>query len=139
MCRTSHRSCVEPPPVISCRSLSAALPISLFPPHAFPCLQIPTFHARPLHPECDVWCDFPVADRPNAVAQWISAVQNDPSMLKVWGHRGVEAGTRRKERAGYGSERNWRRRTSHHKHLLQRIVVQVRVHQWNRRVVRRSC
>jgi len=44
--------------------------------------EIPTFHAKPLHPECDGWCDFPVADRPNAVAQWISHVQANPSELK---------------------------------------------------------
>lgn len=44
--------------------------------------EIPTFHAIPLHPECDVWCDFPVADRPNAVAQWISAVKKDPSLVQ---------------------------------------------------------
>eukprot|EP00955_Chlamydomonas_euryale_P051253 354828-Chlamydomonas_euryale.AAC.2 len=46
------------------------------------CLQIPTFHAKPLQPECDVWCDFPVSDRPNAVAQWISHVGANPSELK---------------------------------------------------------
>ena len=39
------------------------------------CLQIPTFRATPLHPECDKYCDFPVADRANAVQQWIDAVQ----------------------------------------------------------------
>lgn len=44
--------------------------------------EIPTFHAKPLHPECDQWCDFPVADRPNAVRQWMSAVDKDPSLLK---------------------------------------------------------
>lgn len=46
--------------------------------------QIPTFHAIPLHPECDKWCDFPVADRPNAVAQWVSYVKANPSEIKVW-------------------------------------------------------
>lgn len=44
--------------------------------------EIPTFRADPLHPECDGYCDFPVADRPNAVMQWIQAVEKDPSMLK---------------------------------------------------------
>jgi len=44
--------------------------------------EIPTFHAKPLHPECDIWCDFPVADRPNAVAQWIASAQRDPSIIK---------------------------------------------------------
>ncbi|GAX80911.1 hypothetical protein CEUSTIGMA_g8346.t1 [Chlamydomonas eustigma] len=47
--------------------------------------EIPTFHAKPLHPECDVWCDFPVADRPNAVAQWVDSVKADPSkLLGAW-------------------------------------------------------
>lgn len=32
--------------------------------------QVPTFRATPLHPECDTYCDFPVADRANAVMQW---------------------------------------------------------------------
>lgn len=44
--------------------------------------QIPTFRANPLHPECDTWCDFPVADRPNAVKQWMDAVLREPAMLK---------------------------------------------------------
>jgi hypothetical protein len=47
-----------------------------------PFLQIPTFRANPLHPKCDEWCDFPVADRPNAVKQWIDAAAKDPSMIK---------------------------------------------------------
>jgi hypothetical protein len=44
--------------------------------------EIPTFHAKPLHPECDVWCDFPVADRPNAVAQWVDSIKADPSKIQ---------------------------------------------------------
>ncbi|GLI66190.1 hypothetical protein VaNZ11_009955 [Volvox africanus] len=44
--------------------------------------EIPTFRANPLHPQCDEWCDFPVADRPNAVKQWIDAAAKDPSMIK---------------------------------------------------------
>mmetsp|Transcript_41766 Transcript_41766/g.124933 ORF Transcript_41766/g.124933 Transcript_41766/m.124933 type:complete len:415 (-) Transcript_41766:147-1391(-) len=44
--------------------------------------EIPTFHAIPLHPECDTWCDFPVADRPNAVGQWLAHVKANPSELK---------------------------------------------------------
>jgi hypothetical protein len=47
-----------------------------------PCIQIPTFRATPLHPECDNYCEFPVADRPNAVQQWIDAVAANPSLLK---------------------------------------------------------
>ncbi|GLC55430.1 hypothetical protein PLESTB_000986400 [Pleodorina starrii] len=44
--------------------------------------EIPTFRANPLHPKCDEWCDFPVADRPNAVKQWIDAAAKEPSMIK---------------------------------------------------------
>ncbi|KAJ9529887.1 hypothetical protein QJQ45_022308 [Haematococcus lacustris] len=44
--------------------------------------EVPTFRAQPLHPKCDEYCDFPVADRANAVVQWIQAVKKDPSMLK---------------------------------------------------------
>ncbi|KAG2496629.1 hypothetical protein HYH03_005450 [Edaphochlamys debaryana] len=44
--------------------------------------EIPTFRANPLHPQCDEWCDFPVADRPNAVAQWIAAAATNPGMIK---------------------------------------------------------
>mmetsp|Transcript_4490 Transcript_4490/g.7562 ORF Transcript_4490/g.7562 Transcript_4490/m.7562 type:complete len:426 (-) Transcript_4490:524-1801(-) len=45
-------------------------------------LEIPTFRAKPLHPECDGYCDFPVADRANAVQQWIDAVGANPALLK---------------------------------------------------------
>jgi hypothetical protein len=45
--------------------------------------QVPTYRADPLTPACDTWCDFPVADRPNAVRQWIAAAEKDPSMIKV--------------------------------------------------------
>jgi len=44
---------------------------------------VPTFRANPLTPACDTWCDFPVADRPNAVRQWIAAAEKDPSMIQV--------------------------------------------------------
>ncbi|MEW5317898.1 MAG: hypothetical protein WDW38_009160 [Sanguina aurantia] len=43
--------------------------------------EIPTFRAAPLHPECDNWCDFPVADRPNAVHQWVKAALLDPTLV----------------------------------------------------------
>ncbi len=46
-------------------------------------LQVPTWRANPLTPECDTWCEFPVADRPNAVQQWVNAAKADPSMLQV--------------------------------------------------------
>lgn len=50
-----------------------------------PRLQVPTFRANPLHPACDEWCDFPVADRPNAVRQWIEAVeQGDEPLGGAW-------------------------------------------------------
>lgn len=42
--------------------------------------EIPTFRADPLEPKCDVWCDFPVKDRANAVMQWINATEKDPSL-----------------------------------------------------------
>lgn len=44
--------------------------------------QIPTFRAQPLQPDCDKWCWFPVADRANAVQQWINAAEQDMSMVK---------------------------------------------------------
>lgn len=44
---------------------------------------MPTWRAQPLHPECDTWCEFPVADRPNAVQQWVDAAKKDPSLIKV--------------------------------------------------------
>ena len=46
-------------------------------------IQIPTFRADPLTPQCDTWCEFPVSDRPNAVAQFFKAADADPSMIKV--------------------------------------------------------
>eukprot|EP00887_Chlorella_sp_A99_P004360 scaffold15.g4360.t1 len=39
--------------------------------------------ADPLHPECDGWCEYPVADRPNAVRQFMDAAKTDPSMIKA--------------------------------------------------------
>ena len=45
--------------------------------------KIPTFRADPLQPECDHWCWFPVADRANAVQQWLDAAAVDPSLIKA--------------------------------------------------------
>ncbi|PNW78775.1 hypothetical protein CHLRE_09g389763v5 [Chlamydomonas reinhardtii] len=45
--------------------------------------EIPTFIAQPLQPDCDKWCWFPVADRANAMQQFIDAAEKDPSMLKA--------------------------------------------------------
>lgn len=45
--------------------------------------RVPTFLATPLHPECDAWCDYPVADRPNAIRQFLDAAVADPSMIKA--------------------------------------------------------
>ena len=45
--------------------------------------QVPTFRADPLTPSCDTWCEFPVSDRPNAVAQFLRAARRDPSMIKA--------------------------------------------------------
>ena len=47
---------------------------------------MPTFRADPLTPQCDGWCEFPVSDRPNAVAQYFKAAESDPSMIKVSKH-----------------------------------------------------
>ena len=33
--------------------------------------------------ECDGWCDYPVADRPNAVRQYLQAAKADPSLIKA--------------------------------------------------------
>ena len=44
---------------------------------------MPTFRAEPLTPQCDGWCEFPVSDRPNAVAQFFKAAESKPSMIKV--------------------------------------------------------
>lgn len=45
--------------------------------------EVPTFRADPLTPQCDNWCEFPVSDRPNAVAQFFKAVSRDPGMIKA--------------------------------------------------------
>lgn len=47
------------------------------------CRQVPTFRADPLTPSCDTWCEFPVSDRPNAVAQFLRAAAADPSLIKA--------------------------------------------------------
>ena len=33
--------------------------------------EVPTVRVQPLHPACDTWCEFPVADRPDAFRQWL--------------------------------------------------------------------
>ncbi|KAK9795215.1 hypothetical protein WJX73_002433 [Symbiochloris irregularis] len=45
--------------------------------------EVPTWRADPLTPQCDEWCEFPVSDRPNAVAQWMAAAENHPDMIKA--------------------------------------------------------
>ena len=45
--------------------------------------EIPTFRAMPLTPKCDAWCEFPVADRPNAVAQFFAAAAAAPALIKA--------------------------------------------------------
>ena len=45
--------------------------------------EIPSHHVQPLHPNCDTWCEFPVADRPNAVKQFLAAAANDTSLIKA--------------------------------------------------------
>ncbi|EFN52021.1 hypothetical protein CHLNCDRAFT_139592 [Chlorella variabilis] len=45
--------------------------------------RVPTFLAKPLHPECDAWCDYPVADRPNAIRQFLDAARADPGLIRA--------------------------------------------------------
>ena len=35
--------------------------------------EVPTVRVDPLTPKCDQWCEFPVSDRPDAVAKWLPA------------------------------------------------------------------
>ena len=43
--------------------------------------EVPTVRVDSLHAACDKWCEFPVADRPNAVAAWL---KTDDSRLGDW-------------------------------------------------------
>jgi hypothetical protein len=45
--------------------------------------QVPTFRSDPLTPACDTWCEFPVSDRPNAVAQFLAAAQRNASLIQA--------------------------------------------------------
>jgi hydroxyproline O-arabinosyltransferase len=45
--------------------------------------EIPTHRVKPLTPQCDTWCEFPVADRPNAVRQFFDAADKDPSLIQA--------------------------------------------------------
>lgn len=44
---------------------------------------VDTFHATPLQPKCDGWCEYPVSDRGNAVRQFFDAVRGNASMIRV--------------------------------------------------------
>lgn len=48
-----------------------------------PAQEIPTFRVPPLNPQCDAWCEFPVADRPNAVRQFLDAAAADASLIRA--------------------------------------------------------
>lgn len=48
-------------------------------------VQVPSYRAEPLTPACDIWCEFPVSDRPNAVMQFFQAARKDPTMIRVRG------------------------------------------------------
>ena len=51
--------------------------------------EVPTFRAQPLQPNCDVWCNYPVSDRPNAIAQFFAAAADTPSMIQApWVYMG---------------------------------------------------
>ncbi len=43
--------------------------------------EVPTVRVDSLHAACDKWCEFPVADRPNAVTAWL---QSADSKLGEW-------------------------------------------------------
>ena len=45
--------------------------------------EIPTFHAMPLQPACDDWCEFPPASRPDAVRQFFDAAKKDSTLIKA--------------------------------------------------------
>ncbi|GMH39670.1 hypothetical protein BSKO_07568 [Bryopsis sp. KO-2023] len=45
--------------------------------------EVPTFRAEPHDPKCDIWCEFPVADRPGAVRQFLEAAARTPSLIKA--------------------------------------------------------
>lgn len=46
-------------------------------------LQVPTFHVWDVvKPQCDGWCDYPVANRPNAIMQFFRAAAKDRSLIK---------------------------------------------------------
>eukprot|EP00197_Chlamydomonas_leiostraca_P009048 CAMPEP_0202871570 /NCGR_PEP_ID=MMETSP1391-20130828/19061_1 /ASSEMBLY_ACC=CAM_ASM_000867 /TAXON_ID=1034604 /ORGANISM="Chlamydomonas leiostraca, Strain SAG 11-49" /LENGTH=409 /DNA_ID=CAMNT_0049552413 /DNA_START=223 /DNA_END=1452 /DNA_ORIENTATION=+ len=44
--------------------------------------EVPTFHAKPQKPQCDGWCDYPVANRPDAIKQWFDAAAANESMIQ---------------------------------------------------------
>lgn len=44
---------------------------------------IPTFRAEPLHPECDGWCEYPVADRANAVRVFLETAKKQPNLIQA--------------------------------------------------------
>lgn len=45
--------------------------------------EVPTFHVWDvIRPECDGWCDYPVANRPNAIMQFFRAAAKDHTLIK---------------------------------------------------------
>lgn len=44
--------------------------------------EVPTFHAFPVKPQCDGWCDYPVANRPHAILDFFKAVAQNESMIQ---------------------------------------------------------
>ena len=78
---------LAPPPCPGCGGwcdhpggrLTCSLPPSLPPLHPL------HNHVNENTAECDAWCDYPVADRPNAVRQFLDAAARDPGMVQVGG------------------------------------------------------
>ena len=45
--------------------------------------EVPTFRANPLQSDCDRWCEYPVSDRANAVAQFFAAADGEPDLIQA--------------------------------------------------------
>lgn len=47
--------------------------------------QIPTHRVAPRNSQCDIWCEYPVADRPAAIKGFLeTAVKNTSMITAPW-------------------------------------------------------
>lgn len=44
--------------------------------------EVPTYHSFPFKPECDGWCDYPVANRPHAIQDFFDQAAKNESMIQ---------------------------------------------------------